>query len=145
MKNSNNQHNPQSLSEDDSELLIVNDNEDHTVVRQSFRVPVPSGMVTFGHAGKRYTVIDLSMYGIGVAVDAPDAFIVGDVIQKSEIVFPDASFSVDVEIIHISPHPTEALLCGMEIVHTHDSGFIDWMTRVIAEIKSTLFTSTGKP
>lgn len=144
-KNDTKHHNPASAPADDAELLIVGDADERTVVRQSFRVPVPPGMVSFAHGGQTYPIIDLSMYGIGVGIETPDAFVIGNMVQEAKIIFPDASFSVDVEIIHISPHPTEVLLCGMKIVHTHDSGFIDWMTRVIAEIKTAIFASVSKP
>lgn len=139
---------PKQGSEDflshDSDLLIVSDNEERAVVRQSFRVPVPEGMVTFAYAGQTYTVIDLSMYGVGVSVNSPDAFVIGDTLEKAHITFPDTTFSVDTEIIHISPHSGDTLLCGMEIIRTHDTGFVDWMTRVITEIKSTVLASVTK-
>ncbi len=53
---------------EDSSLLIASGNEDKKVVRKSFRVPVPHGLVTMNHGGLKHSVKDLSMYGIGLAV-----------------------------------------------------------------------------
>ncbi|MGE4442025.1 MAG: PilZ domain-containing protein [Desulfomicrobium sp.] len=126
-------------------LLIAGGNEEKKIVRKSFRVPVPKGLVTMNHGGMSHCVKDLSMYGIGLAVASPDAFTVGSILEGVQIVFPDRSFHVDVRIVHISPYEGEMLICGMEIVHTHDSGYIDWMTRVMSEIKTTVLSSVGKP
>lgn len=130
---------------EDSSLLIACDNDGKKVVRKSFRVPVPHGLVTMNHDGLKHSVKDLSMYGIGLSVKSPDAFVVGSVLNDVQIVFPDRSFHVDVRIVHISPYEGETLICGMEIVHTHDSGYIDWMTRVVSEIKSSVLSSVTKP
>ncbi|MDY0227948.1 PilZ domain-containing protein [Desulfomicrobium apsheronum] len=130
---------------EDSSLLIACDNDGKKVVRKSFRVPVPHGLVTMNHDGLKHSVKDLSMYGIGLSVTSPDAFVVGSVLNDVQIVFPDRSFHVDVRIVHISPYEGETLICGMEIVHTHDSGYIDWMTRVVSEIKSSVLSSVTKP
>ena len=127
---------------EDSSLLI--DNEDKKVVRKSFRVPVPQGLVTMNHGGLNHSVKDLSMYGIGLAVTGPDAFTVGSILEGVQIIFPDRSFHVDVRIVHISPYEGETLICGMEIINTHDSGYIDWMTRVMGEIKTSVLSSVTK-
>lgn len=129
---------------EDSSLLIACDNDGKKVVRKSFRVPVPHGLVTMNHDGLKHSVKDLSMYGIGLSVTSPDAFVVGSVLNDVQIVFPDRSFHVDVRIVHISPYEGETLICGMEIVNTHDSGYIDWMTRVVSEIKSSVLSSVTK-
>jgi hypothetical protein len=130
---------------EDSSLLIACDNDGKKVVRKSFRVPVPHGLVTMNHDGLKHSVKDLSMYGIGLSVTSPDAFVIGSVLNDVQIVFPDRSFHVDVRIVHISPYEGETLICGMEIVNTHDSGYIDWMTRVVSEIKSSVLSSVTKP
>ena len=130
---------------EDSSLLIASGNEEKKVVRKSFRVPVPQGLVTMNHGGLKHSVKDLSMYGIGLAVASHDAFIVGTILEGVQIVFPDQSFHVDVRIVHISPYDGETLICGMEIVNTHDSGYIDWMSRVMSEIKTSVLSSVGKP
>lgn len=129
---------------EDSSLLIACDNDGKKVVRKSFRVPVPHGLVTMNHDGLKHSVKDLSMYGIGLSVTSPDAFVVGSVLNDVQIVFPDRSFHVDVRIVHISPYEGETLICGMEIINTHDSGYIDWMTRVVSEIKSSVLSSVTK-
>ncbi len=130
---------------EDSSLLIASGNEDKKVVRKSFRVPVPHGLVTMNHGGLKHSVKDLSMYGIGLAVTSPNAFTVGNILEGVQIVFPDRSFHVDVRIVHISPYEGETLICGMEIINTHDSGYIDWMTRVMGEIKTSVLSTVGKP
>lgn len=130
---------------EDSSLLIASGNEDKKVVRKSFRVPVPHGLVTMNHGGLKHSVKDLSMYGIGLAVTSPNAFTVGNILEGVQIVFPDRSFHVDVRIVHISPYEGETLICGMEIINTHDSGYIDWMTRVMSEIKTSVLSTVGKP
>lgn len=130
---------------EDSSLLISCEKEDKKVVRKSFRVPVPRGLVTMSHGGLSHSVKDLSMYGIGLAVTSPDAFTVGSILEGVQITFPDRSFHVDVRIVHISPYEGETLICGMEIVNTHDSGYIDWMTRVMSEIKTSVLASVAKP
>jgi len=134
---------PASTGEEPS-LLIACENEDRKVVRKSFRVPVPHGLVSLIHAGRRHSVKDLSMYGVGLAVDRPDAFRIGDILESVQITFPDQSFHVDVRVVHITAPEGDSLICGMEIVETHDSGYIDWMTRVITEIKSSVLSSVGK-
>lgn len=130
---------------EDSSLLIACDNEGKKVVRKSFRVPVPKGLVTMNHNGLKHSVKDLSMYGIGLSVTSPDAFVIGSILEGVQIIFPDRSFHVDVRIVHISPYEGETLICGMEIINTHDSGYIDWMTRVVSEIKSSVLSSVSKP
>ena len=45
---------------------------------------------------------------------------------------------MDVRVVHITGNGGDSLVCGMEIIHTHDSGYIDWMTRVISEIKTSV-------
>ena len=102
---------------EDSSLLIASGNEDKKVVRKSFRVPVPHGLVTMNHGGLKHSVKDLSMYGIGLAVTSPNAFTVGNILEGVQIVFPDRSFHVDVRIVHISPYEGETLICGMEIIN----------------------------
>jgi hypothetical protein len=129
---------------DDSSLLIACESEGKKVVRKSFRVPVPQGLVTMNHGGMRHSVKDLSMYGIGLAVTDPATFVIGEVLEGVLITFPDRSFHVDVRIVHISPYEGETLICGMEIVNTHDSGYIDWMTRVMSEIKTSVLSSVTK-
>lgn len=105
--------------------------------RKTIRVPVPQGLVSFDHQGQEYTIVDLSMFGIGIAIDSPDIFNIGDILKKAKITFPDAVFSVDVAVIHNTPHANHNFVSGLQIVHTYDSGFIDWTSRVIEEIKST--------
>lgn len=129
---------------EDSSLLIACEKEDKKIVRKSFRVPVPEGLVTMDHGGQKHSVKDLSMYGIGLSVTSPDAFSVGSVLDGVQITFPDRSFHVDVRIVHISPYAGETLICGMEIINTHDSGYIDWMTRVMSEIKTSVLSSVTK-
>ncbi len=138
-------HDREMAAGDDSSLLIASGNDEKKVVRKSFRVPVPHGLVTMNHGGLKHSVKDLSMYGIGLAVTSPDAFTVGNILEGVQIVFPDRSFHVDVRIVHISPYEGETLICGMEIINTHDSGYIDWMTRVMSEIKTSVLSSVGKP
>ena len=84
------------------------------------------------------------MYGVGLAVTSPDAFSVGSVLQSVQITFPDRTFLVDVRVVHISAYEGDSLICGMEIIHTHDSGYIDWMTRVISEIKTSVLSTVKK-
>ena len=62
---------------DDSSLLIASENEEKHFVRKSFRVPIPQGLVTLNHGGRKHAVKDLSMYGVGLAVTRPDDFNVG--------------------------------------------------------------------
>jgi hypothetical protein len=129
---------------DEGSLLIACENEGKTVVRKSFRVPVPAGLVTLDHGGRKHLVKDLSMYGVGLSVTSPDAFTIGDILESVRITFPDRTFLVDVRVVHISPYEGDTLICGMEITHTHDSGYIDWMTRVISEIKTSVLSSVTK-
>ena len=129
---------------DDSSLLIACENEGKHFVRKSFRVPIPQGLVTLNHGGRKHAVKDLSMYGVGLAVTSPDDFSIGTVLEGVEIVFPDKTFHVDVRVVHISPYEGDSLICGMEIINTHDSGYIDWMTRVISEIKTSVLSSVTK-
>ncbi len=120
------------------------DNEDKNIVRKSFRVPVPHGMVTLTYNEQEHPVRDLSMYGVGLSVTKPDTFAVGSVLEGVSITFPDKTFLVDIRVVHISAFTGDTLLCGMEIINTHDSGYIDWMTRVIAEIKQTMLSNLSK-
>jgi hypothetical protein len=129
---------------DDPSLLIACEGESKHVVRKSFRVPIPHGLVTLDHGGRQHVVKDLSMYGVGLAVTSPDAFSVGSVLQSVQITFPDRTFLVDVRVVHISAYEGDSLICGMEIIHTHDSGYIDWMTRVISEIKTSVLSTVKK-
>lgn len=129
---------------EDSSLLIACERDDKKIVRKSFRVPVPQGLVTMDHGGVKHCVKDLSMYGIGLSVTSPDAFTVGSILEGVQITFPDRSFHVDVRIVHISPYAGDTLICGMEIINTHDSGYIDWMTRVMSEIKTSVLSSVTK-
>lgn len=121
------------------------ENEDKNIVRKSFRVPVPRGMVTLTYNEQEHPVRDLSMYGVGLTVTRPDIFTVGSILEGVCITFPDRTFLVDIRVVHISAFEGEALLCGMEIINTHDSGYIDWMTRVIAEIKLSMLSTLTKP
>ncbi len=129
---------------DDSSLLIDCENEGKHVVRKAFRVPIPYGLVTLNTGGLMYIVKDLSMYGVGLSVTSPDDFSVGNVLKSVQIVFPDKTFLVDVRVVHVSAHEGDSLICGMEIIHTHDSGYIDWMTRVISEIKTSVLGTVKK-
>lgn len=129
---------------DDSSLLIACENEGKHIVRKSFRVPIPLGLVTLDSGGRKHNVKDLSMYGVGLSVTSPDAFKVGEVLDSVQIVFPDKTFLVDVRVVHISAYEGDTLICGMEIINTHDSGYIDWMTRVISEIKTSVLGTVGK-
>ncbi|GAB6112362.1 PilZ domain-containing protein [Desulfomicrobium escambiense] len=129
---------------DDSSLLIASENEEKHFVRKSFRVPIPQGLVTLDHGGRKHAVKDLSMYGVGLAVTSPDDFSVGAVLESVRITFPDKTFLVDVRVVHISAYEGDSLICGMEIIHTHDSGYIDWMTRVISEIKTSVLGAVVK-
>lgn len=129
---------------DDSSLLIASENEEKHFVRKSFRVPIPQGLVTLDHGGRKHAVKDLSMYGVGLAVTSPDDFSVGAVLESVRITFPDKTFLVDVRVVHISAYEGDSLICGMEIIHTHDSGYIDWMTRVISEIKTSVLGAVAK-
>jgi len=129
---------------EDSSLLIACEKEGKKIVRKSFRVPVPQGLVTMDHGGLKHSVKDLSMYGIGLSVTSPEAFSVGSLLEGVQITFPDRTFHVDVRVVHISPYEGETLICGMEIVNTHDSGYIDWMTRVMSEIKTSVLSTVTK-
>lgn len=128
-----------TLSGDDAGLLITCEDVE-PIVRKSFRVPLDEGMVTCVLKGKSYNVADLSMYGLGLAVLDPEDFRVSEVISSASIQFSDKAFLVDVRVIHISPHDGDRLICGLQIVHTHDAGYVDWMTRVIAEMKAAMLT-----
>jgi hypothetical protein len=127
-----------------SSLLSACENQGKQhIVRKSFRVPVPQGLVTLNFEGQQHAVKDLSMYGVGLAVDSPTAFAVGSVLKDVRIVFPDQSFLVDIRVVHISAYAGESLICGLEIVNTHDSGYIDWMTRVVSEIKTSVLSTVS--
>ncbi|NCD23981.1 MAG: PilZ domain-containing protein [Deltaproteobacteria bacterium] len=127
------------LSDDDAGLIITCD-EPEPIVRKSFRVPLDKGVVTCAVKGKSYNAVDLSMYGLGLEVPDPEEFRIGEDIPSVSIQFSDKSFLVDVRVVHISPHGGDSLICGMQIVHTHDAGYVDWMTRVIAEMKAAMLT-----
>lgn len=133
---------PASVTSADGDgLLITSVPEDLQIVRQSFRVPVPHGVITLSFDGRSYIVKDLSMYGVGVAVDSPDIFSAGDVLHGAQIVFPEKIFTVDIKVIHISPHDAGGLVCGMHISEPLNAGYIDWMTRVVQEIKASVLNS----
>jgi hypothetical protein len=127
--------------EDPSLLTACENQGKQHIVRKSFRVPVPQGLVTLNFGGQQHPVKDLSMYGVGLVVDSPTAFAVGSVLKDVRIVFPDQSFLVDIRVVHISAYEGDSLICGLEIVNTHDSGYIDWMTRVVSEIKTSVLSS----
>lgn len=129
---------------DDSSLLIACEKEGKHVVRKSFRVPIPAGLVILDHGGHKHQVKDLSMYGVGLSVTSPDDFSIGSVLEGVRISFPDRTFLVDVRVVHITGNEGDSLICGMEIIHTHDSGYIDWMTRVISEIKTSVLGTVKK-
>ena len=126
---------------DGSSLLVACEKEEKANVRKSFRVPVPRGLVNLQFEGQSHPVKDLSMYGVGLSVTRPDAFLVGSVLKGVQIAFPDQSFLVDIRVVHVSAFEGDVLICGMEIIHTHDAGYIDWMTRVITEIKSSVLSN----
>lgn len=128
----------------ETELLITPDDEDLQVVRQSFRVPIPEGLVSVSFNGRSFPVKDLSMYGIGMYVEAADTFEIGEELRGLSIIFPDQAFLVDATIIHISPGDETGLICGVNITRPHDAGYIDWMTRVIREIKASVLTTMQK-
>lgn len=128
-----------TLSDNDAGLIISCE-EVAPIVRKSFRVPLEGGMVTCVLKGKSYNAVDLSMYGIGLEVLDPEDFHIGEVIPSVSIQFSDKSFLVDIRVIHISPHEGDKLICGLQIVHTHDAGYVDWMTRVITEMKAAMLT-----
>ena len=130
---------------DDSSLLNACENKRKHVVRKAIRVPIPYGLVTLSSGGRKHIVKDLSMYGVGLSVTSPDDFSVGSVLESVQIVFPDKTFLVDVRVVHVSACEGGSLVCGMEIIHTHDSGYIDWMTRVISEIKTSVLGTVAKP
>lgn len=121
----------------DASLPTASRKKGKHVVRKSIRVPVPKDLVTLVHGDLSFAVKDLSMYGVGLSVQRPDALMVGSVLTAARIIFPDQSFLVDIRVVHISACEGDSLVCGLEIINTHDSGYIDWMTRVIAEIKSS--------
>lgn len=131
---------PGQIGENTS-LLTACENQGKNIVRKSFRVPVPQGLVTLNVEGRQHPVKDLSMYGVGVSVDNPTTFAVGSVLTAVRIVFPDQSFLVDIRVVHISAYEGDTLICGLEIVNTHDSGYIDWMTRVVSEIKTSVLSA----
>lgn len=128
-------------SGDDSSRQPTAANQGKHFVRKSFRVPVPAGLVSLNHDGRTYKVKDLSMYGVGLSVQQPDILMVGSVLTGARISFPDQSFLVDIRVVHISACEGDNLVCGLEIINTHDSGYIDWMTRVVSEIKSSVLSA----
>lgn len=104
--------------------------------RKFLRIPVAPGLVIFKEGQKTYPVHNLSMYGVGISINDPTVFEIGDILEKVRIEFTDRFFSVDTRVVHISLHNDgKTLICGMEIVNTYDAGYIDWMTRVISEMK----------
>ena len=125
---------------DDEAGLIISCEEVEPNVRKSFRVPLDQGMVTCVLNNKKYDTADLSMYGVGLHITDPEDFRIGEIISSARIEFPDRSFEVDVRVVHISPREGGKLICGMQIVQTHDAGYIDWMSRVIAEMKAAMLS-----
>lgn len=125
---------------DEEAGLIISCEEVKPNVRKSIRIPLDEGIATCVLNNKVFSVRDLSMYGVGLRIASPDDFCVDDVISLVRIEFSDRSFEVDVRIAHISPHEDGTLTCGMEIVHTYDAGYIDWMTHVINEMKSAMLS-----
>ncbi len=126
--------------DDDDGLIITCEDAAEPVVRKTFRVPMDEGVVSCEVQGKSYSVADLSMYGVGLRVFDPEDFRIGEVIPRGRIEFSDQAFLVDVQVIHVSPRDGDQLVCGLHIVHTHDAGYVDWMTRVIAEMKAAMLT-----
>jgi len=124
-------------NEDD--VLLANDDDD-IVVRRSFRVPVPKSMVSFTVDNQEFEILDLSMSGMGIRIDDPDLYSIGSVLRGGRVTFPDKSFNVDVEVIHISPYDTRSLILGVNIVEILDSGYVDWVSRVIQEIKTSVLS-----
>lgn len=134
------QANQDATSTGDDDGLIISCEDVEPVVRKSFRVPLEEGLVTCTLKGKSYNAVDLSMYGAGLRIYDPEEFVIGETISSCSITFSDRTFLVDVQIIHISPREGEKLVCGLQIIHTHDAGYVDWMTRVIAEMKAAMLT-----
>lgn len=125
---------------DEDGLIITCEDAVEPVVRKTFRVPMDEGVASCAVQGNSYSVVDLSMYGVGLRILDPEDFRIGEVIPRGSIEFSDRSFLVDVQVIHVSPHDGDQLVCGLRIVHTHDAGYVDWMTRVIAEMKAAMLT-----
>lgn len=137
---------PNELTEQDCGLILGPTEEKKHIVRKTFRIPLAEGMVDVMANGKKFSAVDLSMYGVGIALSSADEFHIGQVVQDVLIVFSDdKSFLVDTKVIHVSLREEEQVVCGMQIITTHDNGYVGWMTQVISQMKSQVLSVLSQP
>lgn len=60
--------------------------------RKFLRIPVEPGLVTFSEGRKTYPVHNLSMYGVGISINDPKIFEIGDILKGVRIEFTDRFF-----------------------------------------------------
>ncbi|GAB1410085.1 hypothetical protein MASR1M90_12390 [Desulfovibrionales bacterium] len=133
---------PNGVVSDDGELVITMATDDETVARTVYRVPIPAGLVSCTIRGKKYAVLDLSPYGVGLDMPDPQEFHVGTQIHGVHVCFAERVFEVHVEVVHISPHNGDGIICGLRVLSAADTEYAACMERILLEIKSRLFTTT---
>lgn len=126
---------------DDDGLLITVATEDEAVVRAVYRVPVSTGRIFCVIKDKEYPVLDVATFGLGLEVYDPWEFQVGAKMSGVRIIFPDRVFVVDAEIVHVSPHDGDKIVCGLRVMSSVDTDYAECMGRILTEIKSMVFTS----
>ena len=127
---------------DEEGLLLSAESEDETVVRTVYRVPVNAGLASCAIKEKVYPVLDLSTYGLGLEILDPREFQVGARTNGVRITFTDRVFVVDAEIVHVSPHNGDKIVCGLRVLSALDTDYADCMQRILAEMKASVFTNS---
>ncbi len=130
------------LVDDDEGLVLSAESEDETVVRTVYRVPVIAGLASCTIKDKVYPVLDLSTYGLGLEILDPREFQVGARTNGVRITFDDRVFVVDAEIVHVSPHNGDKIVCGLRVLSAVDTDYADCMRRILAEMKASVFTNS---
>ena len=127
-------------------------NEDSSlpeIVRKSFRVPVEDNEnIWVVINAKRYSLLDISLGGIGIVLDDTSAFTVAQTLKNCELNIFDVSIKeLNGRVVHLSSDFGTALHCGIEWIDMQEkragqiSKIIETMKKKLLEDDNISFDS----
>ncbi len=113
---------------------IEDENSSEAVSRQCFRIPV-SGKADFSFIieDRTYSIVNISINGLGTLVDPDDSFFLGQTIEDCKLVLLKEKITgLTGEIVHCSQDVSGQRMCGIK--------WIDPDSRILKKIESILLS-----
>lgn len=101
--------------ESDNSSFTLKTEDDHKIVRQSFRVPITdTDGISAQLDGVEFDVLNISTGGVALLLNRPEVFYTDNEIKNLTLKIYGEILRIKVRVAHISPMDSGNYLCGIE-------------------------------